>query len=129
MFVVANGYSKYKFYIHHSANKYRINYCLITALGAWESGFSQYASYKGCNGIMQVKGGSFDLVANFNAGASILAKCFKAFPQDTLMALTAYNTGIAGAKRLGKPNYFAKKVYELFKLTKLLLEGWRYEYH
>jgi soluble lytic murein transglycosylase-like protein len=127
MLVISEGYIKYKFFINHSANKYKVDYCLITAIAAWESEFNPNATYYGCNGLMQVNGGSFNVIDNLNHGTSILRKCFKTFPKDTLMALTAYNRGIAGAKRLGKPNYFAKKVYELFKLTRLLYEGWKYE--
>jgi len=48
-----------------------------------------------CNGLMQVKNGSFEPAKNIRSGTSILSKAFKRFQTDS-MSVMAYNLGQAG---------------------------------
>jgi soluble lytic murein transglycosylase-like protein len=118
----ANGYLKYKKEILHYSLIYDLDYRLVTTIIAYESGFNEKASYGGCNGLMQVKGGSFEVRSNIRGGCSILHKCFNSFPDDTIKAITAYNKGITGAKKAKGIINYTKDVLRAYGALKILLD-------
>jgi soluble lytic murein transglycosylase-like protein len=121
LYSTAEGFLKYQQEIKYYSLIYDLDYRLVTTIIAYESGFNPNAEYNGCNGLMQVKGGSFEVRKNIRGGCSVLRKCFNTFP-DTLMAITAYNKGITGAKRLkGIPNY-TKDIMRAYSALKILLD-------
>lgn len=106
---------------------------LIKAVLRTESGFCQFAWNDGkrhkrhtplpplhrggiCYGLMMVKGGEFEINENIDAGCSILRKCFDAYDNNLLNGLTAYNAGIAGARKyIKKKDYhYARKVLDWY---------------
>jgi soluble lytic murein transglycosylase-like protein len=105
--------------IKHYSKVYNLDYRLVITIIAYESNWNKDATYYGCNGLMQVSGGSFEVRSNIRAGCSILAKCYKNFPNDT-MAITAYNKGITGAKRVKGLTKYTKDILRAYNAVKML---------
>ncbi len=115
---------QYDTLVKKNAEKCGIDADLISALITVESNWNAQASYKGCNGLMQVKGGSFEPDKNIRSGCSILAKAYRIFG-DIPKALLAYNKGVTGAKRHirqgGKINTkYVTKIMTIYKRLKLI---------
>lgn len=149
MLVYFEGLSSYKSVQHlllEASTKHGIDYALLQALIATESGFdSRAVSPKGAVGLMQlipptaerygVKAGKnasiekklTDPVVNIRAGASYLSDLIKMFPGQIELALAAYNAGEGAVQRAGNkiPNYpetknYVKTVMQLYGVLKPL---------
>ncbi len=147
MLVYFEGLSSYKSVQHllqEASTKHGIDYALLQALIATESGFdSRAVSPKGAVGLMQlipptaerygVKAGKnvsiekklTDPVVNIRAGASYLSDLIKMFPGKIELALAAYNAGEGAVQRAGNniPNYpetknYVKTVMQLYGVLK-----------
>jgi len=147
MLVYFEGLSSYKSVQHllqEASTKHGIDYALLQALIATESGFdSRAVSPKGAVGLMQlipptaerygVKAGKnisiekklTDPVINIRAGASYLSDLIKMFPGKIELALAAYNAGEGAVQRAGNniPNYpetknYVKTVMQLYGVLK-----------
>jgi soluble lytic murein transglycosylase-like protein len=93
---------------------------MIESVITCESGWRQYArSKENCKGYMQVLNGSYDVRANIVSGTGILKHYIDKCKGDTLMGLTAYNRGYAGAKRYykkyGHCSNYAKRVMKIYR--------------
>ena len=148
MLVYFEGLPSYKSVQHllrEASTKHGIDYALLQALIATESGFdSRAVSPKGAVGLMQlipptaerygVKAGKnasiekklTDPVVNIRAGASYLSDLIKMFPGQIELALAAYNAGEGAVQRAGNkiPNYpetknYVKTVMQLYSTLKL----------
>ena len=149
MLVYFEGLPSYKSVRHlllEASTKHGIDYALLQALIATESGFdSRAVSPKGAVGLMQlipptaerygVKAGKnasiemklTDPVVNIRAGASYLSDLIKMFPGQIELALAAYNAGEGAVQRAGNkiPNYpetknYVKTVMQLYNVLKPL---------
>ncbi|MDB5930034.1 MAG: Lytic transglycosylase, catalytic [Polaromonas sp.] len=126
--------------LREAAKTHGIDYSLLKALIATESGFNTHAvSPKGAVGLMQLipptaerygvtagKGGTIesrltDPKTNIKAGARYLADLIKMFPGRLELALAAYNAGEGAVQRAGNkiPNYpenqnYVKTVMQLY---------------
>ena len=149
MLVYFEGLPSYKSVQHllqEASTKHGIDYALLQALIATESGFdSRAVSPKGAVGLMQlipptaerygVKAGKnasiekklTDPVINIRAGASYLSDLIKMFPGQIELALAAYNAGEGAVQRAGNkiPNYpetknYVKTVMQLYGVLKPL---------
>ena len=147
MLVYFEGLPSYKSVQHllqEASTKHGIDYALLQALIATESGFdSRAVSPKGAVGLMQlipptaerygVKAGKnvsiekklTDPVVNIRAGASYLSDLIKMFPGQIELALAAYNAGEGAVQRAGNkiPNYpetknYVKTVMQLYGVLK-----------
>ena len=147
MLVYFEGLPSYKAVQHllrEASTKHGIDYALLQALIATESGFdSRAVSPKGAVGLMQlipptaerygVKAGKnasiemklTDPVVNIRAGASYLSDLIKMFPGQIELALAAYNAGEGAVQRAGNkiPNYpetknYVKTVMQLYGVLK-----------
>ena len=147
MLVYFEGLPSYKSVQHllqEASTKHGIDYALLQALIATESGFdSRAVSPKGAVGLMQLipptaerygvragKNASIekkltDPVVNIRAGASYLSDLIKMFPGQIELALAAYNAGEGAVQRAGNkiPNYpetknYVKTVMQLYGVLK-----------
>ena len=147
MLVYFEGLPSYKSVQHllrEASTRHGIDYALLQALIATESGFdSRAVSPKGAVGLMQlipptaerygVKAGKnasiemklTDPVVNIRAGASYLSDLIKMFPGQIELALAAYNAGEGAVQRAGNkiPNYpetknYVKTVMQLYGVLK-----------
>lgn len=147
MLVYFEGLPSYKSVQHllqEASTKHGIDYALLQALIATESGFdSRAVSPKGAVGLMQlipptaerygVKAGKnasiekklTDPVVNIQAGARYLSDLIKMFPGQIELALAAYNAGEGAVQRAGNkiPNYpetknYVKTVMQLYGVLK-----------
>ncbi len=126
--------------LHEASKTHGIDYSLLKALIATESGFNTFAvSPKGAVGLMQLipptaerygvtagKGITIetrltDPKVNIKAGARYLAYLIKMFPGQLELALAAYNAGEGAVQRAGNkiPNYpetqkYVKTVMQLY---------------
>jgi hypothetical protein len=126
--------------LREASSKHGIDYSLLKALIATESGFNTFAvSPKGAVGLMQLipptaqrygvtagKDGSIekkltDPKTNIRAGARYLAYLINMFPGRLELALAAYNAGEGAVQRAGNriPNYpetqnYVKTVMQLY---------------
>lgn len=106
---------KYFIEISNASKEFGIDIHLIEAVIICESRWSEKAvSPEGATGLMQVMNGSTNPKLNIRSGTSILARYINLCDDDLLMGLTAYNMGIGGAKRNGKPNAYAYKVLKMW---------------
>ena len=134
------GYKAVSPLLREVSSKHGIDYSLLKALIATESGFNTFAvSPKGAVGLMQLipptaerygvtagKDGSIekkltDPKVNIKAGARYLADLIKMFPGRLELALAAYNAGEGAVQRAGNriPNYpetqnYVKTVMQLY---------------
>ena len=139
------SYKSVRHLLQEASTKHGIDYALLQALIATESGFdSRAVSPKGAVGLMQlipptaerygVKAGKnasiemklTDPVVNIRAGASYLSDLIKMFPGQIELALAAYNAGEGAVQRAGNkiPNYpetknYVKTVMQLYSVLKL----------
>ena len=134
------GYKAVSPLLREASSTHGIDYSLLKALIATESGFNTFAvSPKGAVGLMQLipptaqrygvtagKDGSIekkltDPKTNIRAGARYLADLIKMFPGRLELALAAYNAGEGAVQRAGNriPNYpetqnYVKTVMQLY---------------
>jgi soluble lytic murein transglycosylase-like protein len=138
------SYKSVQHLLREASTRHGIDYALLQALIATESGFdSRAVSPKGAVGLMQlipptaerygVKAGKNDSiekkltdpVVNIRAGASYLSDLIKMFPGQIELALAAYNAGEGAVQRAGNkiPNYpetknYVKTVMQLYGVLK-----------
>ena len=134
------GYKAVRSLLREASSTHGIDYSLLKALIATESGFNTFAvSPKGAVGLMQLipptaqrygvtagKDGTIekkltDPKINIMAGARYLADLIKMFPGRLELALAAYNAGEGAVQRAGNkiPNYpetqnYVKTVLQLY---------------
>jgi Transglycosylase SLT domain len=138
------NYKSVQHLLREASTKHGIDYALLQAVIATESGFdSRAVSPKGAVGLMQlipptaerygVRAGKdasiekklTDPVVNIRAGASYLSDLIKMFPGQLELALAAYNAGEGAVQRAGNkiPNYpetknYVKTVMQLYGVLK-----------
>jgi hypothetical protein len=143
-FDVSPGYKQVKHHLREAATAQRIDYELLQALIATESGFDAGAvSPKGAVGLMQVMPATaerYGVVAdrkasvgrkladprtNIRAGTQYLRYLLDLFPGQLELALAAYNAGEGAVQRAGNriPNYretqnYVKTVLQLYAVLK-----------
>jgi len=126
------SYKSVQHLLREASARHGIDYALLQALIATESGFdSRAVSPKGAVGLMQlipptaerygVRAGKdasiqkklTDPVVNIRAGASYLSDLITMFPGQLELALAAYNAGEGAVQRAGNkiPNYPETKNY------------------
>ena len=130
--------------LREAARRHAIDYELLQALIATESGFdAQAVSPKGALGLMQLMPATaqrygvradkraslekklFDPRVNIAAGSRYLSDLIEMFPGDIELALAAYNAGEGAVQRAGNkiPNYretqnYVKTVLQLYAYLK-----------
>ncbi|MBX3587961.1 MAG: lytic transglycosylase domain-containing protein [Ramlibacter sp.] len=143
-FEVSPSYKQVKHHLREASSKHHIDYELLQALIATESGFDARAvSPRGAVGLMQiipataerygVKGDAktpvekklTDPRTNVRAGSRYLSDLIKMFPGQLELALAAYNAGEGAVQRAGNriPNYretqnYVKTVMQLYTMLK-----------
>jgi soluble lytic murein transglycosylase-like protein len=143
-FEVSPNYKAVKHLIREASKTHGIDYELLQAMIATESGFNaQAVSPKGAIGLMQlipptaarygVKDDKYSLAEhkltdpkiNIRAGSSYLNYLIKLFPGQLELAIAAYNAGEGAVKRSGNkiPNYpetrnYVKTVMQLYQHLK-----------
>ena len=143
-FEVAPAYKSVQHVLREVSDLHRIDYELLKALIATESGFDAAAvSPKGAVGLMQLMPATAsrygvaadkratvqqkltDPRTNLRAGASYLSDLIKLFPGQLELALAAYNAGEGAVQRAGNriPNFretqnYVKTVMQLYTLLK-----------
>lgn len=143
-FEVSPSYKQVKHHLREASTQHGIDYELLQALIATESGFDARAiSPKGAVGLMQiipataerygVVGDSrtpveqklFDPRTNIRTGSRYLRDLIRMFPGQLELALAAYNAGEGAVQRAGNriPNYketqnYVKTVMQLYTLLK-----------
>ena len=143
-FQISPGYKQVRHHIKEAASTHGIEYELLQALIATESGFdSRAVSPKGAIGLMQVMPATAarygltsdrktpvekkltDPRTNIRTGARYLAYLIQLFPGRLELALAAYNAGEGAVQRAGNriPNYretqnYVKTVMQLYGLLK-----------
>ena len=151
-FDVSPNYKAVKHLLKDASQTYGIDYELLKALIATESGFNSFAvSPKGAVGLMQlmpptaarygvkadkttpIQKKLTDPKTNIKAGASYLRDLIKMFPGQLELALAAYNAGEGAVQRAGNkiPNFpetknYVKTVMQLYghlKPPPVLLEA------
>ena len=143
-FEISPSYKQVKHHLREASRTHGIDYELLQALIATESGFDAGAvSPKGAVGLMQVMpatAGRYgvssdakttvekklaDPKTNIRAGAGYLSYLLKLFPGELELALAAYNAGEGAVQRAGNriPNYretqnYVKTVMQLYAMLK-----------
>lgn len=143
-FEVSPSYKQVKHHLREASNRHGIDYELLQALIATESGFDPRAvSPKGAVGLMQIipataerYGVSGDAKTpvqqkltdprtNIRAGSRYLRDLINMFPGQLELALAAYNAGEGAVQRAGNriPNYketqnYVRTVMQLYTLLK-----------
>lgn len=143
-FEVSPNYKVVQHHLREASRVQRIDYELLQALIATESGFDALAvSPKGAIGLMQVMPATAarygvagdkktsiekklaDPGTNIKTGARYLSYLIKLFPNQLELALAAYNAGEGAVQRAGNkiPNYketqnYVKTVMQLYTLLK-----------
>jgi len=144
MFEASPSFKIAKTALRDAAKTYAIDYELLQALIATESGFdAQAISPKGAIGLMQLMPGTAqrygvrsdpklsleaklsDPRVNIGAGARYLRDLIRMFPGEIELALAAYNAGEGAVQRAGNkiPNYsetqnYVKTVLQLYAYLK-----------
>lgn len=135
-FEIAPGYKQVQHHLRAASKANDIDFELLKALIATESGFDAKAlSPKGAVGLMQVMpetaqrygvtGKLFDPAVNIKAGTKYLRYLLDLFPGRLDLALAAYNAGEGAVMRAGRqvPNYketqnYVKTVMQLYEMLK-----------
>lgn len=143
-FEVSPAYKQVKHHLREASNANSIDYELLQALIATESGFDPRAvSPKGAVGLMQLMPATAqrygvsgdartpveekltDPRTNIRAGSRYLSDLIRMFPGQIELALAAYNAGEGAVQRAGNriPNYretqnYVKTVMQLYTLLK-----------
>jgi soluble lytic murein transglycosylase-like protein len=143
-FDVSPGYKQVKHLLREAASEHQLDYELLQALIATESGFDARAvSPRGAVGLMQlmpVTARHYGVVAdkkttvakkltdpriNIRAGSLYLRDMISRFPGRLELALAAYNAGLKAVRRAGNrvPRFketqnFVKTVLQLYALLK-----------
>jgi len=143
-FEVSPGYKVVKHHLREAAQLHNIDYDLLKALIATESGFDAAAvSPKGAIGLMQVMPATAqrygltgdkalplekkltDPRTNIRAGSRYLRYLLDLFPGNLELALAAYNAGEGAVQRAGNriPNYretqnYVRTVLQLYEMLK-----------
>ncbi len=131
-FDISPDYKAVKHLLKDASQRHGIDYELLQALIATESGFDKFAvSPKGAVGLMQlmpptaqrygvkadmkttIEQKLTDPKTNISAGASYLRDLIKLFPGQLELAIAAYNAGEGAVQRAGNkiPNYPETKNY------------------
>ncbi|MET3474012.1 lytic transglycosylase domain-containing protein [Variovorax atrisoli] len=144
MFEASPSYKTAKSALRDASNKHSIDYELLQALVATESGFdAQAVSPKGAMGLMQLMPATaqrygvsadkratiekklFDPRINIAAGSRYLRDLIAMFPGQIELALAAYNAGEGAVQRAGNkiPNYketqnYVQTVLQLYAYLK-----------
>lgn len=144
MFEASPGYKTAKAALRDASSKHSIDYELLQALIATESGFdAQAVSPKGAMGLMQLMPATaqrygvsadkrttiekklFDPRVNIAAGSRYLRDLIAMFPGQIELALAAYNAGEGAVQRAGNkiPNYketqnYVQTVLQLYAYLK-----------
>lgn len=113
-------YSRYSKSIAKWSKYYNLDSNIVKAVISWESNWSAKAGYQGCNGLMQVSGGSHNPDKNIRQGCSILAKNLKRFG-NYYGALNAYNLGAGKWNRFQKKGYSYKYAERIMEITNRML--------
>lgn len=147
-FEVAPGFRSVKHLLREAASTHGVDYELLKALIATESGFDAAAvSPRGAVGLMQVMpatAGRFgvsadrrtsieqklaDPATNIHAGASYLGYLLRLFPGQLELALAAYNAGEGAVERHGRkvPPFAETRLYvpRVLGIYRALLGGRR----
>ena len=143
-FDISPGYRMVRHHLRQAASAHSLDYALLQALIATESGFDTLAvSPKGAIGLMQLmpataarfgvsaKGATpvekrlTDPGVNIHAGSRYLRYLINLFPGQLELALAAYNAGEGAVQRAGNkiPNFketqsYVKTVMQLYTLLK-----------
>ena len=143
-FEAAPGYRQIRKHLREASSAHAIDYELLQALIATESGFDSGAvSPKGAIGLMQVMPATAeryglsgdrttgvekkltDPRTNIRTGTRYLSDLMQLFPGQLELALAAYNAGEGAVQRAGNriPNYretqnYVKTVMQLYELLK-----------
>lgn len=143
-FEVSPSYKQVKHHLREASRQHGIEYELLQALIATESGFDPAAvSPKGAVGLMQIMPATAqrygvrgdraapvekkltDPRTNVNTGARYLRDLIRMFPGQLELALAAYNAGEGAVLRAGRriPNYpetrnYVKTVMQLYTMLK-----------
>jgi soluble lytic murein transglycosylase-like protein len=143
-FEIAPGFRQVRHHLREAASSNGIDYELLQALIATESGFDSGAvSPRGAIGLMQVMPATAlrfgvagdrngpvesklaDPRTNIRAGSRYLAYLLKMYPGQTELALAAYNAGEGAVQKAGNriPNFretqnYVKTVMQLYGLLK-----------
>ena len=143
-FDVSPGYKAIKHHLREAARQHGIDYELLQALIATESGFDAAAvSPKGAVGLMQLMPATAqrygvnadqkttlaqkltDPRTNIHAGSRYLRDLIRLFPGQIELALAAYNAGEGAVQRAGNriPNYretqnYVQTVMQLYQVLK-----------
>ena len=144
LFDTSPGYQQVRKHLHEASTAHGIDYELLQALIATESGFDSGAvSPKGAVGLMQVLPATAqryglagdrkrsldqklaDPRTNIRTGTRYLSDLIRLFPGQLDLALAAYNAGEGAVQRAGNriPNYretqnYVKTVMQLYGLLK-----------
>ena len=143
-FEVSPGYKQVRHHLREAASQHGVDYELLQALIATESGFdAQALSPKGAVGLMQVMPATaarygvtgdrktpverklFDARTNIRTGTRYFADLMRMFPGQLELALAAYNAGENAVVRAGNriPNFretqnYVKTVMQLYAMLK-----------
>lgn len=143
-FEVSPSYKQVKHHLREASTRHGVDYELLQALIATESGFDTHAvSPKGAVGLMQLipaTAGRYGVTAdrktpvekkltdpriNISAGTRYLRDLIDMFPGRLELALAAYNAGEGAVQRAGNriPNYretqnYVKTVMQLYTMLK-----------
>lgn len=109
--------------LKRASKKYSIPITLIEAIITVESNWDANAKGKNnCNGLMQIRGGSFNPHINILNGTEILKHYLKKCKNDTAKALTSYNRGFTGMKKhykkYGRASNYALRILKIFEFYK-----------
>jgi soluble lytic murein transglycosylase-like protein len=144
LFEASPGYKQVRKHLHEASSAHGIDYELLQALIATESGFDADAvSPRGAIGLMQVLPATAqryglagdrttsldrklaDPRTNIRAGTRYLSDLMRLFPGQLELVLAAYNAGEGAVQRAGNriPNYretqnYVKTVMQLYALLK-----------
>jgi soluble lytic murein transglycosylase-like protein len=143
-FEVSPSYKQVKHHLREAASVHGVDFELLQALIATESGFdAQAVSPKGALGLMQLMPATaarygvtadakvplekklFDARTNIRAGTRYLADLIRMFPGKLDLAVAAYNAGENAVMRAGNkvPNYretqnYVKTVLQIYAMLK-----------